>query len=565
MSGHVFVRGRSAGPRSKIGTVLHHILGKRADRRLLVLALVGIDTLSLIIGIGGAGLLRLRLEDVFPVSSLATERHLLASLMVVPGLLVLLSIEGLYDIDRILTGTREYNQIVHAVTYGVLIALAASYFAGGGPVVSRTWLLLVWTLGIGCVGVGRFGFRRVVRWLRRRGTLRTRVAIVGASSVGVAIAAQLRAARDEGLDVVGFLDEYLQLGEPLLDDVAVVGRPSDLLRQPPLQLADEYILVPQALPFERQEEISYLMMSRDGPTLRIAVSSSDLLTHGVMVTERGSVPLITLRRARLRGLEVVLKGGLDRVLAALALVLLAPLAAAAVLRGCLRGHHPLCRQYSIYGAEDRQITLHLFDAGLTTSLLLRGLPALLAVLTGDLSLVGPRPTLRQPGNSTAPGPSLAAVKPGLTGPWRLSGPQASLAYQAIQDLTYVRNYSIWDDVRILSESLHRLRANSLASLLGRWQDSGTGELIGPDASSAQTELPALLAAELIKRAPQPLHIYPGGRHTQTRTPILKGEDTAATLQHATIQAEYEAPGETLRHREVNPVLVRKQTGVDMDV
>jgi lipopolysaccharide/colanic/teichoic acid biosynthesis glycosyltransferase len=538
---------------------------RNADFRLLLVGLVGTDTLAVLVGVGGAGLLRLRLEDVFPFFSLATERHLLASLIVVPALLILLWLEGLYDLDHILAGTREYSQIVHAVTYGVLIALAASYFAGGGPLVSRTWLLLVWVLGIGCVGLGRFTVRRFVRNLRRHGRLRTRVAIVGASSFGVAIAQQLRASKNEGLDVVGFLDEYLPLGQRLLEDVAVVGRPSDLLLEPPIQLAHEYILVPQALPFERQESISYLMMSRHGYTLRIAVSSSDLLTHGVVVSERGSVPLITLRRARLGGLDVLLKEGLDRIVAALALAALSPVALAAVVWAYLRGPQRLLSPYAIYGTERRPTTLWVFDSRVTTRLPLRGLPALLGVLTGQLSLVGPRPTVRQVGDLTAPAASLVAVKPGLTGPWRLSGPHASLEDQAIHDLTYVRNYTIWEDVRILWESVRRLRGDRFTPLLGRWQDACPGQSAAPARGTGQTELPALFAAELIELAVQPPHVYPGGRHIQARTPGLKSEDAAPSLQHSTIQTEHESPGEALRHHELDPVLVRKQTRLDVDV
>ena len=85
-------------------------------------------------------------------------------------LLLLFRVQGLYDFDHILAGTREYARIAHAATYGVLIVLAASYLAAGGPLVSRSWVLLVWTLTIGCAGLGRFSVRRVWSesyWTRR--------------------------------------------------------------------------------------------------------------------------------------------------------------------------------------------------------------------------------------------------------------------------------------------------------------------------------------------------------------------------------------------------------------
>lgn len=441
---------------------------RRRDWRLLQAALVATDAVGLTVAVAAAGTLRLALDDVLPVASLvAMERHIIASILVIPLLLFLFKTQGLYNFDYILIGTREYARIAHASTYGVLIVLATSYLAGGGPLVSRPWVLLVWALSIGCVGLGRFTARRVVRWLRRHGTLRTRVVIVGASSAGVAIAEQLGAASNEGLDIVGFVDEYLPLGQALLPGLAVVGRPSDLIHGAKPALADEYILVPQAIPHERLEEIMRLMVADQSTAFRVAVTSSELLTHGMHLTERGGVPLLALRRARLVGLEAVLKRGLDIGGSTLALLLFAPLLVAVLARACLLGRWPLFHAQKVYGAGGRPTPLWLLAPAVTTWLPLRGVPALLAVLSGHLSLVGPRPTIWHP--DVPPTPGLTAVKPGLTGPWRLRGTGASLADQAMDDLAYVRNYTIWEDVRILAQSLWRARSDGVGALLGRWE------------------------------------------------------------------------------------------------
>jgi lipopolysaccharide/colanic/teichoic acid biosynthesis glycosyltransferase len=447
--------------------------GLRQQQRALIWGLTTLDTLGLILAVSGAGLLRSELVDVIPIASFGwIERHVLASISAIPLMLLLFRLHGLYDVDHILSGTREYARIAHAATYGVLITLAVSYFAGGSPLVSRSWLLLTWALSIGFVGLGRFAARRLVRRLRRHGVLRTRVVIVGASALGVAIAEQCRAARNEGLDLMGFLDEYLPLGQPLLDDVAVIGRPADMLHGAAARLADEYVLVPQALPHERLEELSRVMASARGPTVRLAVSSTDLLTQGFLLVERGSIPLVTLKQARLDGLERALKSGCDVAGAGVAIVLLAPLALLALAGAVLARRYPLVQRYPIHGSARGEITLWLFSAAVTNWLPLRGLPALLAVLRGQLSLVGPRPRIRTADEPAAAAPWLTSVKPGLTGPWRLSGPGASLEVQEMQDLTYVRNYSIWEDVRILWESVWRLHHERQVLGLGRWQAPG---------------------------------------------------------------------------------------------
>jgi lipopolysaccharide/colanic/teichoic acid biosynthesis glycosyltransferase len=381
----------------------------------------------------------------------------------IPILIGFFWMQGRYDLDNSLEGTRDYARIAHAVTYGVTIALALSYFSGGEPLVSRSWLLLVWAMSIICVGVARFVARRVIRGLRRRGLLRTRVVIVGASSFSVALAEQFLASDGEGIDVIGFLDEYLPLGQPLLHGISVIGRPCDLITRRPTDPVDEYVFVPEALPHERLEEITRLMVAREGPTFRMAVSSRDLLTHGVLVTQRGHVPLVTLQRARIRGFDMVVKRALDIAGALLALVAIAPVALIAIARSQLAGRHPLLVAQFIHAPGGGRTRLWLLDQRVSSRPVIRGAPALLAVLSGEVSLVGPRPVPWEVSTTSPRGLWVTAVSPGLTGPWRISGPRASMEDQMLQDLAYVRNYSIWEDLRILWRSARP------GALLARWQ------------------------------------------------------------------------------------------------
>jgi lipopolysaccharide/colanic/teichoic acid biosynthesis glycosyltransferase len=448
---------------------------RRRERRLLLAGLLTVDTLALVLAVGTAGALRLGVDEVLPVAQLGwPERHLVASILVVPVLIVLLWLQGRYDLKNSLIGPREYAQIAHATTYGVIVALGLSYFAGGEPIVSRSWLLLVWILAFVFVAAGRFLARHFVRRMRRRGMFRTRVVIVGASSVGVALAEQFQAAEGEGIDVVGFLDEYLPVGQHLLPGLAVLGRPGQLLSLGRVSDVDEYVLVPQALPHERLEAITRLMIAREGPTLRMAVNSQSLLTHGVLVTNRGSVPLLTMQRARINGLDIVLKRALDVFGASAALIGFLPFVLIVLVAALARGRRPVLESHHILSVGGGTATLHLIAPHDSTSLALRGAPALVAVLRGRLSLVGPRPT--RYGESAEGRPLwLTAVKPGLTGPWRLSGPGASREDQALQDLSYVRSYSIWEDLRILWLSVRRLISTGAPEHdLVRWLDDAPG-------------------------------------------------------------------------------------------
>jgi sugar transferase EpsL len=80
------------------------------------------------------------------------------------------------------------------------------------------------------------------------------------------------------------------------------------------------------------------------------------------------------------------------------------------------------------------------------------LPQLWCVLTGSLSLVGPRPLLPQylP-RYTAEQRLRHTVMPGITGWAQINGRNASTWEQRFQnDIWYVRNWSFWLDIKIIA-------------------------------------------------------------------------------------------------------------------
>lgn len=79
------------------------------------------------------------------------------------------------------------------------------------------------------------------------------------------------------------------------------------------------------------------------------------------------------------------------------------------------------------------------------------LPQLFNVLTGEMSLVGPRPGIAYELDHYLPWYfERQRVKPGMTGLWQVSG-RASLSAEAMMalDVRYVRERSLWLDIKIL--------------------------------------------------------------------------------------------------------------------
>ena len=82
------------------------------------------------------------------------------------------------------------------------------------------------------------------------------------------------------------------------------------------------------------------------------------------------------------------------------------------------------------------------------------LPQLFNVVRGEMSLVGPRPSLAAEVESYAPEHHLRlAVKPGITGLWQIQARQnPSFASYIALDTAYVEHWSLWLDLKILAKT-----------------------------------------------------------------------------------------------------------------
>lgn len=206
----------------------------------------------------------------------------------------------------------------------------------------------------------------------------------------------------------------------------------------------------------------------------------------------GDLGMVHLRAAPSTGPARLAKELVERVLAALALLLLAPLLtviALAVCRGSAGG--PLFRQVRV-GRDGRPFTMYKFrtmtvDAesrmltlvtdneadqdgvlfkmrsdprvtrigALLRRYSLDEVPQLVNVLRGNMSLVGPRPALpHEVARYDVDPRRRLAVKPGLTGLWQVSG-RSDLSWEDTVrlDLHYVDNWSLWLDASIVCRTV----------------------------------------------------------------------------------------------------------------
>ena len=429
-------------------------------RLLLLAALLFVDSAAIVAALALSAAALALAGLLTPADYLsAIERALL------PWLLAF-TVLHLYDLETVLEDSQEYATVATGCTYGIVLAFLVNSLAGlsGLPLL---WLFVGWLLSIVLVWTGRFSMRRVVRAVRRSGHLIVRALIVGADEHGRTIARQFRIVADSGVHVVGFIDDFLPPGTPVIDGLTVLGHPGALSAVVREHRVAEIVVVQGALTWETLHDILERTAFADGLRIRLSPGYYELLATTPRVAHRNFVPLIVVDRVRLAGFDAVLKASLDYGLGALLLLPALPLLLlfGAWLRLSRSG--PLLEGASYLGMGGRPFQAWQFAGGASglprflTATGLHRLPLIFSVLVGRLSLVGPQPVLEAERDTYRRWlPSLATVKPGLTGAWAVV-PIASLEEEMRVALYYIRNWTIWLDLQILVQT-------ALVVLRRRW-------------------------------------------------------------------------------------------------
>ena len=409
------------------------------------------------------------LEKLAPI----TERYQVVIPAAVPLWLLVFAFNRLYDRRYTLSGLQEYGRIAIACSMGILVLVVLSFIEPNLSV-SRSWLVLSWFLTMVFVGAARFVIRRVVQVFRRRGHWLTRALIVGANEHAKAIARQLAPATQSGVEVIGFLDDYLPNDSRVLGELRVLDRPTALAQVARATRATEAIVVQGAIAWESFIEIIQRSTSSlDNLDIKLSPGFYEILATGVRLSHDGFVPLLAIEKNRITGMDAVLKIILDYGLSLIALVLVSPLLLATTLLVKLIAPGSVFEPYHVVGARERPFTTwkfrtHYAEPARRTvdypfarwlyRLGLDKLPQFVNILRGEMSLVGPRPI---PAARAAIYqewlPTLLAVKPGFTGPWVVGAREVQTLEDEIRlDLYYIRNWTIWLDIQILLQTALRL-------------------------------------------------------------------------------------------------------------
>jgi exopolysaccharide biosynthesis polyprenyl glycosylphosphotransferase len=478
----------------KIRAVIHTLpqpMSNRTIWRIFTLSLIVSDALMMAIAFRLAYAIRFEFSiSIFhleAVPKLAYYQNLVVILL--PLWLLIFFASGLYQRQKLLGGTQEYQAIFNCVTIGIFLVILVSFLIPEF-VLSRGWLLLAWVLAIVLTSLSRFFLRRLAYTSRQRGYFMAPALIVGANQEGRLIADQLSASPTSGLHLLGFIDEQFSPGTNLFKQIHVLGSIDVLDEIIRRYGVEEIIIATSAL---SREEI-VLLFKRYGlsPHLNLRLSSGvfEILTTGLRVKELAYVPLVSVNKVRLTGLDQLFKYVLDYSLTLPGVILITPLLAILSLAIRFDSPGPIIHRRRVMGVNGREYDAFKFrtmyqngdeilakhpelveelarnhklkeDPRITRvgaflrKFSLDELPQLFNVLRGDMSLVGPRMiTPEEMPKYEQWGMNLLTVRPGLTGLWQVSG-RSDLSYQdrVRLDMYYIRNWTIWLDFQLLFQTI----------------------------------------------------------------------------------------------------------------
>jgi len=399
-------------------------------------------------------------------------------------------VDGVYR-----TWPRSWMDQVYRITNAtakVTVLMLAVTFVFRPRYYSRAMLIEVGLLTILLLALVRGAEGLAIAYLRRRGVGIKRVVIVGAGEIGRTVMRTIVARPDLGYRVVGFVDDNPEKGYTDIGRFKALGPLDNLPAILDEERPDEVIIT---LPWMYHRKIMGIVRECERRRVRprIVPDLFQMSLTQVNVEDLGGVPLIGVRSVAISKGALLVKRLIDVTVAAVGLVLCAPLFLLIALairldspgpiifrqtRVGLRGRHfEMYKFRSMHvGAEEQQDMLAdlneadgpIFkirdDPRLTRvgrilrRLSLDELPQLVNVLRGEMSLVGPRPPIPAEVEKYQEWhKKRLEAPPGMTGLWQVSGrSRLSFDEMVLLDIYYIENWSLWLDFKILMRTIPKV-------------------------------------------------------------------------------------------------------------
>lgn len=436
--------------------------------------------------------LRLLLPSVRP--AVQFREHALLVYMVMPLWLALIASLSLHRAVPLRLGQAELIARLIKLHAAGLAGVALLSFLTQS-IINRSLVALFLLGSFSLLYAQRSAFIAWARFQHRTGTGQKRLLLVGHPEARMREVVSAALAGPDPPRVIGYLDAPPEesgntsgqlAAEPPL---ARIGALSDLPRLLHEQPIDHVLFFP---PANRPEEVRTQLLACEevGVTASFSVDLVQLAEAMPKLTSHYEHAFVTFDVARKRADALALKHALDLLSAALLIVLLSPVFLAISLAIWLRMSRPVLfvqERAGLHGRPFRMLKFRTMQPGaqelqpqlsdvnemsgpvfklrddprvtplgrLLRRSSLDELPQLFNVLTGSMSLVGPRPLpLTEQAAIRGWQRRRLAMKPGLTCLWQVSGRNdTDFVDWMLLDLKYIQDWSLWLDLVVLLKTV----------------------------------------------------------------------------------------------------------------
>lgn len=397
---------------------------------------------------------------------------------------------NLYKIESIIDRRTVFSKIflLSTLTFMVLLDLAFAFKISSS--FSRLWTFYWFISSVSGLFLVRVLARQcLLRWAQS-GKLTRKIAIVGASDQGALMVEQLKKQQHPWIQIVGVFDDRSERTAESIDGKLKAGNLDNLTIMAREGRIDEILI---ALPWVAEDRILAILNKLQILPLNIRLCPERLSfkfpNHNY--SYYNGIPTLNIFDKPLSGWDYVIKNIEDKVIAFLILFLIAPLLIVIAVSIKLDSPGPVLFRQKRYGFNNQLIDMYKFRsmyidkqdnnaAQLTTKndprvtrvgrflrrTSLDELPQFFNVITGEMSIVGPRPHATEAKaagilyeNVVDQYAARHKVKPGITGWAQVNGwrgdtdTEEKIQKRVDYDIDYINRWSLLFDLKIILKTI----------------------------------------------------------------------------------------------------------------
>jgi len=405
---------------------------------------------------------------------------------------------NLYKLHICLSKANQIVAISKSLFYGLIFVIVYSFFIKSGFILESRLFILCF----GILALINFSIIRVliIRWviirLYKDKIIKKNVLIIGAGKAGKFLATKLHLEDDNGISILGFLDDKIKKGVEILPNLYNLGNTDEIEEVNSNKKINEVIIAIDNITYERLLQIIDKCQAINA---RISLSSSlfDIISEKMVTEQYSEIPIIEVSPRVNEGINIFFKRVVDFIGALVGLVLLSPLLFIIAVIIKLTSKGPVLFTHDRVGKDGKYFKFYKFrsmtvvkdddeerkkmmlefmkndkhQADNDTKIInnsrvtkigklirktsIDELPQLINVIKGEMSLVGPRPALPYEYEHYDNWQKRRVkVLPGCTGLWQISGrSNVNFNDSVVLDLFYINNMSPWLDLQIILKTI----------------------------------------------------------------------------------------------------------------